>query len=299
MGILDKILKPKDKKRKYSDDDYIRTSLIYNEEDNRNLIILLSFTENYFADAIDLLSSSTLTTKFVQVGPDEDDENYDPNEEVILYNYLLIGGSHDKYVELIKNVSLSNSLLLEIINEIYEHVDKSKFKSLIKDMVLYDRLFSGNGTTHKPHKLINENDTIYYDSAKYILSKLPKEFTGDMILPFINVYLSYKSYNGSSFIKYGGYSDEIYSTMFNGVVKHPTRENLYKLTKPLYKRESLEGELEAGSISSPELHEIFQQEYDRFNCIAEDTVNYTNIDEVISADDPEYEDIKSNDLKDY
>ena len=56
-------------------------------------------------------------------------------------------------------------------------------------MVLYDRLFSGNGTTHKPHKLINENDTIYYDSAKYILSKLPKEFTGDMILPFINVYL--------------------------------------------------------------------------------------------------------------
>ena len=63
MGILDKILKPKDKKRKYSDDDYIRTSLIYNEEDNRNLIILLSFTENYFADAIDLLSSSTLTTK--------------------------------------------------------------------------------------------------------------------------------------------------------------------------------------------------------------------------------------------
>ena len=75
MGILDKILKPKDKKRKYSDDDYIRTSLIYNEEDNRNLIILLSFTENYFADAIDLLSSSTLTTKFVQVGPDEDDEN--------------------------------------------------------------------------------------------------------------------------------------------------------------------------------------------------------------------------------
>ena len=71
------------------------------------------------------------------------------------------------------------------------------------------------------------------------------------------------------------------------------------MNEPLYKRALDEDELLNGEIDSVELDELFTQQYDRFNAIVDDSVNYVDIDEKLSEDDPEYNDLLEEDNNEY
>lgn len=300
MGFLN-LFKRKNKTKKYSDDDYVKSSFIYHDSLGNNIVILLSFTENYFSDAIELLSASKLNTKFIQTSIDieSEDVDNDDNSKIISknINYLLIGGSYKEFVNMFKHIeTISNNILSSIIDELYEHSHSNYFIELIDDGILNKSLFK--------NKKILSNDIIgnyIYDDISKWLKLLPKEFYAYDLIPFIRITNKFtrNSFTGDEFISYLRFEEskntvtnEELEVIFGSVIKHPTRDNLIKLNIPLYKRALLdEDELLNGEIDSVELDELFTQQYDRFNAIVDDSVNYVDIDEELSEDDPEYNDV--------
>lgn len=307
MGILN-LFKRKNKTKKYSDDDYVKSSFIYHDSLGNNIIILLSFTENYFSDAIELLSATKLNTKFIQTSIDIESEELDEdgNNKTISknINYLLIGGSSKEFVNMFKHIeTISNNILGSIIDELYEHSHSDYFTDLIDDGILNKSLFKNKKS------LSNDivGNYIYDDISKW-LKLLPKEFYAYDLIPFIRITNKFTrdSFTGDEFISYlrfeeskDNVTNEELEAIFGSVIKHPTRENLIKLNEPLYKRSLDEDELLNGEIDSVELDELFTQQYDRFNAIVDDSVNYVDIDEKLSEDDPEYNDLLEEDNNEY
>ena len=307
MGILN-LFKRKNKTKKYSDDDYIKSSFIYHDSLGNNIVILLSFTENYFSDAIELLSVTKLNTKFIQTSIDIESEELDEdgNNKTISknINYLLIGGSSKEFVNMFKHIeTISNNILGSIIDELYEYSHSDYFTDLIDDGILNKSLFKNKKS------LSNDivGNYIYDDISKW-LKLLPKEFYAYDLIPFIRITNKFTrdSFTGDEFISYlrfeeskDNVTNEELEAIFGSVIKHPTRENLIKLNEPLYKRALDEDELLNGEIDSVELDELFTQQYDRFNAIVDDSVNYVDIDEKLSEDDPEYNDLLEEDNNEY
>ena len=54
-----------------------------------------------------------------------------------------------------------------------------------------------------------------------------------------------------------------------------------------------------GNLSSHDVDEIFKQEYNKFSAVVANNTTYMDIDEVISQDDPEYNNLQSNDIENY
>lgn len=304
MGFLDKLFKKKSEKKIYSDDNYIRSKTIYCDDGDitelPNIVILISFSNNYCQDAIDI-AASNLKCVFIPSSIDTtldelDDDGYNKIVSVPK-NYLLIGGLTIDYIDLIQNTDISNPFISEIITELYNNVNSIFFTRLIADGVLNESLFKNENVQYE--KLGIENFTIidFYP----ILKQLPSEFTGGHLLKlfYFKDITSNKIYSYYNYLKYdykNYYIEEnILSEIYKGIIKHPTINNLVNLIDPLYKREVVDSETMTGTLTTSELDEIFQQEYDRFNAVIDYNMQYADIDEVLSEDDPEYNTIKGED----
>ena len=121
-NIFNKIFKPKPKKIE-SDNSYCYSKIIWNTNDN--LIILISFTEDYFEQIIEIqdamnCSWQNLVGKIVYSSYEEetDKKDEDGNNIVVIHKkyYLLIGGAPLAWQDLFMNISnLSNDILSKII----------------------------------------------------------------------------------------------------------------------------------------------------------------------------------------
>lgn len=294
MGLLNLFKKNNFKKKKYSNNDYVKSKFIYHGNYANNIVILLSFTENYFSDAIELLSSSTLRSKFIQTSIEHETKDSKKYEEVIYY--LLIAGSNTVYTRLIQNIeNLSNDILSVIILELYENSNSKYFKELIDDGILNGSLFKNKDTNNNDKTVGN---FMYNDITKWV-KELPEEYHGYHLLSLTNIIdmNSHIRYAGNILLsvlkdnpKYA--TDDELKCIFNGISKDLSRDNLLYLIEPLYLRDSDNEDDINGYIDSKELDQLFTQEYDRFNAIKDDTLNYVDIDEELSEDDPEYNDVE-------
>ena len=145
-NIFNKLIKRKNKIE--SDDSYCYSKIIWNTPDN--LIMLISFTENYFEQIIDIQDAINYTwqglcSKIIYSSYDEEitkeDENGNKIDELIIHkkHYMLIGGDPLAWQELYMNIhDLGNSILEKITIEIKNNCDPTYFRNLIDDGVLYD-----------------------------------------------------------------------------------------------------------------------------------------------------------------
>ena len=302
-----------------SNESYINTEVIYSAE--HNFIILVSFTKDYFSDAIEFLAACAssryygkfyepfLNIKYVHSSYEEDTKMKDEDGRPIIIihekNYLLLGGSDVDY-KLVYNVidNLSNAILTVITKEIYAYRCSTKYKELIKSFVL-------NGSNFKYKNVEPEYDAIIptksnkkaYDDVNLIMSKLPKGFTGQNLLKFIytynisndesGIYVNYTLHTAFDYLR-GYYIDnmlnyineiEEFGDMYNGLIKNNSEEVYRNFVGPQYL--VMDDEAMPGSISDENLDEIFRERYEKFTGIASDNIEYEDIDEVVN--DPSVE----------
>ena len=270
MGIL-KWFKNLKKKKKYSGDDYIRSTFI-------NSIFMASSDDEY---------------------TDELDE--DGNEIIISTpkNYLLIKVSCKDIFHILSNIDISNPFASELIQVMYDNDIKADyFKDFINDGILNESLYANKNA--EPKNLIQYNHLIYSDIPA-ILKLLPSEFNGYHLLKLFEYFVDGKTYylQNQVYKHCASLTDDEITHVYNGVIKNPTRERLQKLIQPLYKIDWEDEDLIHGELSSSDVDELFKQQYDRFSAVKNDNTTYMDIDEVLSEDDPGYNNVQSNDIEDY
>lgn len=290
----------------YSDDSYVNTEVVYNVKEN--LIILISFSCDYFEDVVEFLVSCVYSNIAVKYSNSSYEESL--NDNTIIHNkyYILIGGNTDKYCKLFKNINnLNNSILEAISTDIVNCRSSSDFKE-ISD-ILSASSFKYNAVKPKYDEVVNISDknNYSYDDVKHIMSKLPESFTGQDILKFINCYINIHSNNIISHITayemlnmaYNendhAYKDmvKIFKNLFKEITNNPTENILKNFVGPQYL--VCNDDTLPGDISDESLDEIFRQSYYRFNAISSNNVNYEDIDEIIDPND-ENENIRQADI---
>lgn len=311
-----------------SNDSYVNTEVIYNGE--FNFIILVSFSEDYFPDAIELLVAcnnnrfsnnkiSILNTRYVHSSYDEKTDIIDKNKSITIIhpkNYILIGGNDKHYSALYNNINnISNNILSEISKEICANRCSTYYKKLIDDGVLPNR-FKYNGIKPKYDEPVftkRKYNRTSYDNVSLMLSKLPNCFTGSDLLKFINTYSYYCMDNGEETFRrvnlqtaydylYDVYinnflsdkekiTDE-YADMYKALIKNGSDEVYKNLVGPQYL--VMDDEAMPGNVTDEHLDEIFRQQYERFTGIYENNIEYEDIDEQI-AEDAEEENIRKTD----
>ena len=311
MGILKWFKNRKKNKKKYSDDEYIKSTFIHADfismENTPLYYILFTFTDAYCKSAVEFLSSAYIKNVFIQSSNDKDTGELDEDgNEIIIStpkNYLLIAVSQSNIAQIISNIDISNSFVDELIKQIYDNNIKSKyFKQFIDDGIMYESLYTDKDLNENKN-ILKYNDLIYTDLPA-ILKLLPSEFNGYHLL---NIFGFYNSGYDSLFLQLCNdpnksscvLTDDEITHVYNGVIKNPTRERLQKLIQPLYKIDWEDEDLIHGELSSSDVDELFKQQYDRFSAVKNDNTTYMDIDEVLSEDDPEYNNVQSNDIEDY
>ena len=311
MGILKWFKNRKKNKKKYSDDEYIKSTFIHADfismKNTPLYYILFTFTDAYCKSAVEFLSSAYIKNVFIQSSDDKDTGELDEDcNEIIIStpkNYLLIAVSQSNIAQIISNIDISNSFVDELIKQIYDNNIKSKyFKQFIDDGIMYESLYTDKDLNENKN-ILKYNDLIYTDLPA-ILKLLPSEFNGYHLL---NIFGFYNSGYDSLFLQLCNdpnksscvLTDDEITHVYNGVIKNPTRERLQKLIQPLYKIDWEDEDLIHGELSSSDVDELFKQQYDRFSAVKNDNTTYMDIDEVLSEDDPEYNNVQSNDIEDY
>ena len=301
MGIL-KWFKNLKKKKKYSGDDYIRSTFIHVDV-NVNAFILFTFTDSYCKSATEFLSSTFINSIFMASSDDEytDELDEDGNEIIISTpkNYLLIKVSCKDIFHILSNIDISNPFASELIQVMYDNDIKADyFKDFINDGILNESLYANKNAERK--NLIQYNHLIYSDIPA-ILKLLPSEFNGYHLLKLFEYFVDGKTYylQDQVYKHCASLTDDEITHVYNGVIKNPTRERLQKLIQPLYKIDWEDEDLIHGELSSSDVDELFKQQYDRFSAVKNDNTTYMDIDEALSEDDPEYNDLQSDNVEDY
>lgn len=308
-NILNKFKLCKTNNKIESDDSYCYTNVIWNEPDN--LIILISFTENYFEQIIEIQDAMNYTWqglkgKIVYSSYDEEvtkeDENGKTITDLIIHkkHYMLIGGTPLAWQELYMNIhDLSNEVLSKITNEIKNNCNPIHFKNLIDDGVFYDFYKDENHIYVYDNPLETKNGSLYTNPS-ILISRLPNGFTGRDILKFIKIRSRDKSIEQNAFrylidLRYMPNAifknHELYP-LYAALYKEPTVEKLDMLLEPLYKQP--DDDSIPGDVSDESLDEIFREHYERFSAVADDSMQYEDIDEEL-ADDEESENMREGD----
>ena len=288
-----------------SDDSYCYSNIIWNSE--KRLIILLSFTEDYFEQVIEIQdainNTDDLHSKIVFSSYDEETDKKDEDGDTIVIihkkHYMLIGGHIIGWKRLYQNIhNLSNNVLSAITNEITNNCSPYHFEALIEDGVLNE--FKRNEESKYDELKITKNNNKYID-PEVLISRLPKAFTGRDILRFVEID------SHGVLIKYPdaltninhicNMPESLFKThelypLYAAVVKNPTPSKLGMLLKPLYMQ--TDDDTIPGDVSDESLDEIFREHHERFSAVADDNVQYEDIDEVLE-DDEESENIKEED----
>lgn len=304
-----------------------------NEElciDAGNIIILFTFSDNYLADCSEFLSATSfLVTNFkvdnsntgrlkILKHKDKDGVTKSIGRDNVNINYLLVSGPAREFINLFMNInSLSNPLLLELTNIIYDNIDHSLFKELIDDGILQlDKFKSFDSDLFIPRNSSVHNDdldTNYYivdfDNVDNILLQLPSVFSSVDLVNMFSITFSdrndrhifieytlydliYNLYNGCAdstkwFIELANGS-KIY---YDNIIKSAYRiRDMEDAIKPVYNRV---GEDEDNFITgkSDDIDEEYINEIKGANIyspLLENQTELVDIDEELSEDDPEY-----------
>ena len=260
-----------------------------------NLIILISFTEDYFEDIIDIQDalnySQNLNSKIVYSSYDEetDKKDEDGNNIWIIHKkyYMLIGGTPSGWQRLYAYIhNLGNTVLHSITNEITNNCYAGHFDLLIQDDIIQDFKYTKEKPEYDIPKEMGEGSFKYTDPA-VVLSRLPNGFTGRDLLKFIMIY---KCDNDSFITAYDrifgileditDFHDSEYYNLYSALFKNPTVKKLYMCLEPLYKQP--DDDAIAGDVDDESLDAIFREHYERFSAIVDDSIHYEDIDEKLS-----------------
>lgn len=302
-----------------------------------NIIILLTFSNNYLSDCAEVLSalkinsyklynpikalykSSTSNTGRIKLLKEKDKDGIKTKigKSVINTNYLLLSGNVSGLIGLYENInSLSNPILQEISNIIYNNIDYTLFETLIDDKVLeldkfksfYEPLIIARN-----YISISDSEDIYiadYDNVDNILPLLPPVFLSIDLVDMINITINSK-YNCGVYLdsslysiisQYYHYSNSIqkvvklidnskiyYDNIIKGVYK--IEDMIVKVLEPVYKRDD-DSNLIVGK--SEDVDEDYINEIKGANVyspLLENQTELVDIDEELSEDDPEYNQI--------
>lgn len=285
------LFKKKRKTIKVTDENYIRTKTIYNNGDD-NLILLISFTNNYLYQVVEFLTTANeLCTKFVDTNLLKEDEDENSRLVNIIHDryYLLIGGNSEAYKTLFtKTNNLSNEILDAIIPELYDNFTSYSFNELIEDGIL-SPLFMDYEKHSKLLTFFYGDHTIKIDDINSIVKNLPSCFSAAELLKYIKVYdftaantlielLQVIEDEGEKTIQY--FESTGFPELFKKILRNPTMEDILMLKEPLYKID-LDDEYVFGDLPEYELDDIFKKEYERFSGIISDNIEYVDIDEVL------------------
>ena len=246
-NILRKFIKPsqKNKLKITSDDSYCYSKIIWNCSDN--LIILISFTDDYFEQIIELQDAINhpwcyLNSKIVFSSYDEEittkDENGNDVDGLLIHNkhYILIGGDPLYFNQLYSCINnLSNEAINTISNEIINNCDPKHFKALINDGILPSFSKAINYDTPK-----KASDNSKYTDPEMVLKRLPEGFTGRDIIKFISIVYPNLKQNAFSVLLDIKYMTDEYLKqhalydLYNTLFKDVTVSKLNILTEPLY-----------------------------------------------------------------
>lgn len=281
------------KKKIESDNSYCYSNIIWNTKNN--LIILISFTENYFEQIIeiqDAINCTNLCSKIVYSSYDEktDKKDEDGDDVWIIHKkyYLLIGGDTISWQELYMNIhDLGNEVLSKITDEILNNCNSAHFKKLLNDGILHG--FTEHPNEDTPVEAITGHT---YTNPEVLIKYLPNGFTGKDIIKFIKIYdkngvfrsTAYSEILNINFSNYELANYEFYP-LYAALFKNPTIEGLKMVLEPLYKQP--DDDSIPGDVSDESLDEIFRERYERFSAISDDNIHYEDIDEEL-LDDEEY-----------
>lgn len=284
-GLLNKIKTPKNKAQ-LADETFLKSETIYNGE--YNFIILISFTKEYFIDAMEFLSiPKEMVAKFINSSYRECITDSDGKDKFIDHEryYIITAGRDDEYTSLFTGCwNTVNTILSTIGREIRQHRATSSYKELITDYIFSENDFKYNNL--KPEY----DDRIVLgrcrcDNAEVIRSKLPSTVNGRDMLEIIRCYVEYEYYTLLDVIhQHLRNFDAVYRDLEPAIkvcIKNTTENVLMNIAGAKYK--IMDDEVLPGDVSDESLDEIFRQRYDRFNAITPDSdVEYESIDEIIA-----------------
>ncbi len=331
-GIFDsiKFVKKKLTKTVENDTDLLMSTVVYNTKEN--LIILLSFGSKHFYSVLEFLAAIHNTpnsvncilshTAIEKELTEEENADFDKKPVKMIDNkyYLLISGHAKAYLNLFNYVDQSNTILEELVKDIYHYCDSAVFQPVIDAGILQEFKFTYKRIkpNYDNHKAFDNSINMKigrYDNVDIIFSKLPNIYNRLDLCRIINIYYdNNKSITAAELIKQAMEYDHDSKTdnpyfyalfrlmckndyLYTSIIKNPCIENLSAVTKPIYLRsdEDEEDELTA-DLPIEALDEIFQQEYDRFvNPTADAGVEYEDIDERL-GDDEETENMRKADM---
>ena len=314
MGFLNKIFKKKPKNKKQyidSDDSYLYSQVIYNG--NYNFIILISFTQDKFFYVLEnIMAYKHLNVIFEHSAYEkeqEPDTGTIANRPIIVNKryYMLLAGSDEQYLEFINNTNMQNKVVKIVVDEILNHRGYTAYESLIDCSYVFKSQFAINQGKHIEFDSdVLYSGNIYGDDIDKIKTKLPDSFTAYDIINILKVYNKPKnispitSFNLDTVYRLRNAntnrtSDDVYKSIYEDIKKNDftarsllgdnyTEYMIDNLLKPVYLQIDSD-DYSIGDITDESLDDIFKNQYERFSAVYDETINYEDIDEVLSSED--------------
>ena len=312
-------------KKEENIDFFLNTLVVYNSK--RKLIILVSYTQNYFNDVIEFLTAcqrvnikyATQQSAYTESSNNIEDDDYSL-KPLIKHRryYLLISGEIDRYISIYKNIDLENAILKAISKEIYNCRAGVTFKELIDIGVLENNFLSNVQAKYdNPRTVFYENideisTNIEYDDIIKIRDNIPACFTIIDLTYLIDFYEDNPTNKSKPIplsirevISLGKQmrekhphrrspSVEVLINAFTDTkfIKEPiTEEIIFSLINPKYMQ--IDDEDMIGNLADDQLDQIFREQYEKFSAIYNPMMEFTSIDEEISRDiEPENEEME-------
>lgn len=311
MGIIDKIkgIIPRSIKKEVVDEDHLYTSVIYNT--HYNLMILISYSSNYFQSMIEFINACAESNIKVILSHSaiekeetaEEKKDFDKKPVVLIHNryYALISGLSEDYVNIYKHIdNLSNDILSMITLDIYNSCTSTYFDEIIEYGILEMGRFKYQNIEPKYDKYAGVKSAprtkcSYFDDIEAILSKLPECYKAIQLVNAVNVYMpSEPIMTAANLVKifttadnsahYEYYIDIFLPSLYSHFIKEPTKDTIQTIIQPKFLINELdEDEQINANMPLEALDEIFQQSYDRFNAITSDAIIYEDIDEQLAS----------------
>lgn len=306
MKLLSKFFHDKEKEptKIASGDSFINTEVIINTYNN--FIILISFTEDYFHDMIEFMSTcveickhdqdDSGSVKYVHSSYDEDSGKKDTHDDpiYIVHNrhYLLIGGDDDFYLNLFyRSDNIANSILEAIKSEIIKYRNSLYYQILINDMIITEPFRYDKMEPEYDEEVIKEDSEFPYTDPSLLMSKLPNCFNVYDIIPFIAI--DYCD-NGSRSSLYEeiwrcvSWKDYVHKQAIMHICESLFKNDIsYDTLKSIIGPKYLVQDEDAmpGDVCDESLDELFRQKYESVGVLRSDNIEYTDIDETLS-DEP-------------
>jgi hypothetical protein len=322
--LLDK-LKSNNKERTIipASDSFIKTSVVWNTY--QHIIFLISYTEDYALDMCEFIegcaNTNGIKVKAMQSSYDEETDEQDKYGDPVYIThkrlYVVVGGHPNTFGRLSTNIAnLANPIWDALVSEICNNCVYSEFIWLEEYAIFNKRDFryTVSMPEYDEECVINKTNMdknapiIVYTDPEIILQRLPECFTGRSILHLISVDYYEFSTNAYDILSYVFYTHDYnvpqftpdiiiseLSSLYASILKvEVTMESLKSLLDPLFLHNE-DGDTNAGFVPDYLLDETFNQTYERFSAVADDSTQYEDIDERIDGDE-ESENMRKEDM---